>query len=141
MSPHTLREIAKFGAGLVAADFVWLLWFSQQKFASITFLGATFTHDIVGPGLVFDFALLLILVHYGWHAGKIPKVREHTYALLAGSLFTIVAAAHLWRIFTGADLVIMGWDAPIWLSWLGVVVTTYLAYLSFYFAAFGTKRR
>ena len=134
MKRTSLHEIAKFAAGLVAADFLWLLWFSQQKIASITFMGATFTHGVVGPGLIFDIALFLMLVHYGWNIGKIPSPREHTYVLVAGCLFTVIAIAHLWRIFAGVDLVIAGWDAPIWLSWLGVAVTTYLAYASFHFA-------
>jgi len=141
MSHYSLRELAKFASGLVAADFLWLLWFSQAKIASITFMGATFTQAVVGPGLVFDIALFLILVHYGWHIGKIPGMREHTYVLVAGSLFTVVAVTHIWRIFTGSDLIIMGWDSPLWLSWLGVVVTSYLAYMSFHFAMFGGIRR
>lgn len=141
MNRHFLRELSKFGAGLVAADFLWLLWFSQQKAASFSLLGATFTHDMVLPALLFDVALFLSFVHYGWHVGKIPSVREHTYVLVAGALFSVVAITHLYRIFTGGDLIILGWDAPLWLSWLGVAVTTYLAYLSFHFATFGTKRR
>jgi hypothetical protein len=135
MNKSSLHEVAKFAAGLVAADFLWLLWFSQQKIASITFIGATFTHDVVIPGLIFDLALFIILVHYAWHIGKIPAMRERSYVFLAGCVFTFVAAAHLWRIFSGADLVLGNWDAPVWLSWLGVAITTYLAYMSFHLVA------
>lgn len=87
------------------------------------------------PALIFDLALFIILVHYGWHIGKIPGMREHTYVVVAGVVFTVVAIMHIWRVFTGADLMIGDWDAPIWLSWFGVAATSYLAYASFMFAA------
>ena len=130
-----LHEIAKFAAGLVAADFFFGVWFSQQHIKSMVFFGTTITQDMVLPWLIFDAAVFLILVHYAWNVGTIPHVRERAYRFIAGVVFTIVAAAHLWRIFTQADLVIMGWDVPLWLSWGGVAVATYLAYTSFLLAA------
>ncbi|NCN52661.1 hypothetical protein GW943_02520 [Candidatus Parcubacteria bacterium] len=130
MRHKTLHEIAKFCAGLVAADFIILVWMANAGILPIEFLGRMFTVDILLPGLVFDAALFLILVHYGWNIGKIPALRERTYLFIAGIVFAIVAIAHLFRIFVGADLIIGGWDAPLWLSWLGTAVTTYLAYMS-----------
>lgn len=135
MSHKSLREVAKFAAGLVAADFLTLLWMSQQKhFFPVSFLGGTMSADMVLPAMVFDLALIIILVHYGWHIGTIPRMKERTYLLVAGIIFTVVAVVHLFRIFFGADFVILGWDAPLWLSWVGTAVTAYLAYASYRFA-------
>ena len=132
MKNSSLHEIAKFAAGLVAADFLWLLWFSQQHLRSINFFGMSVTSEMLLPNLVFDLALFIILVHYAWHIGKIPAMRERTYIFIVGIAFTLVSAMHLWRIFSGADLMIGDWDAPVWLSWFGVAVTTYLAYMIFH---------
>ncbi len=135
MKNASLHEIAKFASGIVAADFLWLLWFSQQHLKSINFFGMSVTSEMLLPNLIFDIALFIILVHYAWHVGKIPAMRERTYVFIAGCIFSFVAIIHIWRIFSGADLVIGEWDAPIWLSWFGVTVTTYLAYMSFHLAA------
>ena len=93
------------------------------------------TSEMILPNIIFDVALFLMLVHYAWHVGKIPAMRERSYIFVAGCIFTLVAAMHLWRVFTGADLMIGDWDAPVWLSWFGVSVATYLAYMSFHLAA------
>lgn len=130
MHNKRLHEIAKFGAGLIAADFITLVWMANTGLFPIEFLGRMFTEDILLPALVFDAALFFILVHYGWHIGKIPALRERTYLLVSGIVFGIVALAHLYRVFAGADLVLAGWDLPLWLSWVGILVTTYLSYMS-----------
>jgi hypothetical protein len=141
MRNNSLHEIAKFAAGLVAADFFWLVWFSQQHVKSAVFFGATMTQDMVLPSIIFDIAVFLMLTHYAWNIGTIPHLRERAYMLVAGTIFTIVAAGHIWRIFTQADLTIMDWTAPLWLSWIGVAVAIYLAYSSFYFSARLKKNR
>lgn len=134
MNKRSLQEIAKFAAGLVAADLIMLVWFATAGLLPIHFMGTTFGPDMVLPGAIFDLALLFILIHWGWHIGKIPAPREHTYLLVVGVIFAIVALAHLWRLFASADLVIVGWVVPLWLSWLGVAITAYMAYASFRFA-------
>jgi hypothetical protein len=131
MSHKTLHELAKFGSGLVAGDFIANAWIAYMGYYPIAFLGWTFTESIVLPALVFDAALFLILIHYGWNIGKIPALRERTYLMLVGTVFAVIAAAHLFRVFFNADLVIMGWSAPMWLSWIGTLVVAYLAYMSF----------
>ena len=134
MNHHSLREVAKFLSGLVAGDFLAGLWLSSNGLLPTIFLGVTFTSSMVAPWLVFDAALFIILVHYGWHLGKTPMLRERTYLMVAGIIFGVVATAHLMRVFLGADVVIFGWDVPLWLSWVGTAVTTYLSYMSFRFA-------
>ena len=125
--------MAKFGAGLVVGDFITQLWFYQQNLLPLKFLGITFTADMIMSGFLFDLALFLILVHYGWNIGKLPRPKERAYLMIVGALFTAVAVVHLIRIFSGADLVLFGWSAPLWLSWLETAVTSYLAYASFHF--------
>jgi hypothetical protein len=131
MHRKRLQEIAKFGAGLVLGDFVAILWIANANLLPVEFLGRVITMDLLIPGLIFDAALFLILVHYGWNIGKIPALRERGYLLVSGAIFGVVAVAHLARIFSTTDIALAGWSVPVWLSWVGVAVTTYLAYMSF----------
>lgn len=135
MSHRSLREIAKFCAGLIAADALVLLWLWSTNLFPISIWGVVWTSNIVLPGFIFDVALIIILIHYGWHLGKIPRPKERTYLFVAGCIFTVVAIAHLMRVFTAAEFNVLGWEVPLWLSWIGTMVTLYLAYASFYFAA------
>lgn len=130
MSQKTLRELSKFGAGLIAGDFIFTAWLAAMGYFPIEIWGWVFTSDIVLPTLLFDAALFLILVHYGWHVGKIPALRERSYLLVVGTVFAVIAVAHLARVFLNFDLAIVGWEVPMWLSWIGVAVTTYLSYMS-----------
>lgn len=131
MNHHSLREVAKFFSGLVAADFLVGVWFWLGGMLPLSFMGVAIDSNTVGPWLVFDAALFLILVHYGWHMGKTPILRERSYLMIAGAIFGVIAAAHLVRIFTGADIAIMGWYIPLWISWFGTAATAYLSYMSF----------
>ncbi len=134
MKRRSLQEIAKFAAGLAAADLITLVWLAQTNLLPVHFMGLTFGPEMVVPGVIFDLAVLFILIHYGWHIGKIPAPREHTYLLIVGVVFTLVAVAHMWRLFSSADLSVMGWGVPLWLSWFGVAMAAFLAYTSFRFA-------
>lgn len=130
-----LHEMAKVCLGLVIADFFMGWWLLGERFTESTFLGITITPDMLVPGMVIDFFLALFLIHYSWNIGKLPRVKERMYLLTAGVIFTIVCAAHILRILSGASLVIMGWAVPMLLSWVGVFVTLYLAYASFHLAS------
>jgi hypothetical protein len=132
-----LREIAKFLSGLVAGDFISLTWLSVHNYFPIHTFGVTYTNSMVLPALIIGVVLFIGLVHYGWHLGKIPRTRERTYLLITGVIFTIVAAAHLWRAFFGLPLVIGPLALPVWLSWVATIVLAYLAYASFTYAARG----
>ena len=94
MSHRTLREVAKFCAGLVAADLLTLLWFWSNNIFPVQTWGVTWTSDIVLPGVVFDAALLIILIHYGWNLGKIPRPKERTYLLFIGVILSVVAGSN-----------------------------------------------
>ena len=128
-----LHDAAKFGAGLVAADFLVDVWLSQQYILPQSFLGLPISSSIIAPSLIINFFLFLFLVHYGWNIGKIPRVRERTYLLIAGIVFSVIALAHLVRVLYQTQVIILGWEVPIFLSWLGIAVALYLAFSSFYF--------
>ncbi len=131
MKQHTLRELAKFGAGLVAGDFLTLWWLSTHQVGMLSFMGFTVSPDMVTAGLLFDLGLFITFIHYGWQLGKIPAMRERAYFMIAGILFAVIAVAHLYRLISNNDLILGGWDVPQWLSWVGIAMTTYLAYMSF----------
>jgi hypothetical protein len=50
------------------------------------------------------------------------------YMMVSKTIFTIIAFVHLLRIIFGWTIVLNGWSAPIWVSWIGVFVAGYLAY-------------
>lgn len=130
-----LHEAAKFCAGLVAADFLTGWWFaSQTKLSTMTFLGVTVTKDMVGTWMLVDVFLFIFLIHYAWHVGKLPRVKERMYFVFAGAIFTVICIGHLARVITGADFILFGWYVPEFISWVGIVVTLYLAYASFHLA-------
>lgn len=135
MKKQTLHELAKFFSGLVLADFIVALWvLSQGGMFPVSFFGAPVDMSMMAPWILFDIGLFLILVHYGWHWGKSPILRERTYLLVAAVVFGIVALAHLYRSFAGTDLILAGWVVPTWLSWIGTIVSAYLSYMSAHLA-------
>ncbi len=134
MNHHTLREIAKFASGLVVGDFLAGVWLWSNNLLPVNFMGVTVNDGTLAPWLVFDAALFIIFVHYGWRLGKTPVLKERTFLLAAGVVFGVVAVAHIIRIFLGADLVIFGWAVPLWLSWIGTAASAYLSYMSFHLA-------
>ncbi len=134
MKRQWLHEAAKVCVGLVAADFIMLWWLTGETYTVRPFLGIAVSPEMIGPAMFIDFFLFLILVHYAWNVGKLPRVKERMYFLIAGVIFAVVCAAHLFRVLTGSTLVIYDWSVPLLLSWIGVFVTLYLSYASFYLA-------
>jgi hypothetical protein len=51
--------------------------------------------------------------------------------LVSAVIFSLVALLHLARIVFGWSAVIGGWSAPMWLSWVGIIVAGGLAYFGF----------
>ena len=133
MKRQWLHDAAKFGAGLVTADFFMFAWLSQQYVLPQSFMGIPLTQSVIAPSMVIDFFLFLFLVHYGWNLGKMPRLRERTYLLITGIVFSVIALAHLVRVLYQTDIIIYGWEVPIFLSWFGIAIATYLAFSSFYF--------
>lgn len=135
MKHHALRDLAKFTSGLVVGDFICWLWLATHQGLPAQFLGITFNSDMVLPGMVVDLALFIVLVHYGWNVGKAPLLENKTFFVIAGTIFGLVALAHLLRIFFNGDVVILGWYVPVWLSWIATAAAGYLSYMSFHLSA------
>ncbi|MDO8624163.1 MAG: hypothetical protein Q7R54_02295 [bacterium] len=135
MNHTTLREIAKIGTGLVVADIISTLWFSTAGFLPMTLLGVRWTATMVPEILVFDIALLLFLVHFAWNM-KLPiqSPSERTLLLVAGIIFLVMAVGHLSQLALNVHLWLGDFQIPAWISWLGILITAYLAYACFHFA-------
>lgn len=135
MNHHKLREIAKIGAGLVLADIISVLWFSSAGLLPMSLLGVTWTAAMVPEILLFDVALLLLLIHFGWNMRlPVASPSERVLLVIAGFIFLIVALVHLARLLFGWTLLLGTVLVPLWLSWAGVLVAGYLSYSSFHFA-------
>lgn len=52
---------------------------------------------------------------------------KKTPLLVAGIVFALVAIAHLWRISTGASILVNGSELPLSASWIGLIVTGLLS--------------
>lgn len=133
MHKKTLRELAKFAAGLITGDLLGILLISSKGLLPITILGIQFDSQTVVWALLFDLIVLIFLVHYAWQFEDRPRSGgEKTFHRIAGIVFAIVALLHLSRLIFGWQFSIGGWEAPYWLNGLGAVVTGFLAYLSFH---------
>ena len=56
---------------------------------------------------------------------------DKAFITVASTLFVIVGAAHLVRALTGVTLVLGGFEAPLWSSWLVGLVLALLAISGF----------
>ena len=54
-----------------------------------------------------------------------------SYFLLTAIVFSIVSLIQLSRLVLGWQVVIDGWSAPMWVSWIAVVVAAVLAFFGF----------
>jgi len=135
MNHHLLREFAKVAVGFVIADLFSAIWFATAGVLPLTILGVLWTNAMLPGVLLFDAALLVLLVQYGWNV-RLPLVSPSERALLSflGLVFLVIAVLHLSRLLFGWELVLGFYKVPLWVSWFGVAVTAYLSYASFYFA-------
>ena len=56
---------------------------------------------------------------------------HRTNSLIVAVLFSVVAVMHACRLLFGWQVTIASWIVPLWVSWVAIVVTAYLAYQSF----------
>ncbi|HUY62635.1 MAG TPA: hypothetical protein VMV50_02510 [Candidatus Paceibacterota bacterium] len=135
MNHHKLREVAKVGAGLVIADLISVLWFSWAGILPMSLLGITWTAAMVPVILLFDAALLLLLIHLGWNMRlPVASPSERNLLVLAGFIFLIVALVHLARLLFDWHVLLGTIIVPMWISWAGVIIAGYLSYSCFHFA-------
>ncbi len=61
-------------------------------------------------------------------------MNQKQYLLITAVLFAIGVLGHLVRVALDWSILIGGWSAPMWVSWLAAVVAGALAYYGFKFA-------
>lgn len=52
---------------------------------------------------------------------------QRSFLLVSAIVFTLVFLLHVLRLVYGWDAMIGGWTVPVWVSWIGVVVSGFLA--------------
>lgn len=57
-----------------------------------------------------------------------------SFCLAAGVVFGIVTLVQILRIVMAWDVVIGGWAAPMWFSWIAVIVAGFLSFTGLRFA-------
>jgi hypothetical protein len=56
---------------------------------------------------------------------------DKAFFRIAGAVFGLVAIAHLVRIVMALPVTIGGWAAPMWVSWVAVIVAGGLSIIGF----------
>jgi hypothetical protein len=68
-------------------------------------------------------------------AGELPepglKMTPRIFCLIAAAVFSLIALGHALRVLFGWHVTVESVVVPVWLSWIGLAVATYLAYLGF----------
>jgi hypothetical protein len=65
---------------------------------------------------------------------------RRAYLLVAAFIFSLVCLLHLARIVFGWSVAIGDWSVPMWLSWVGMIVTGALAYFGFSLARQSSRK-
>jgi hypothetical protein len=55
---------------------------------------------------------------------------DNLFHLIAGTIFALVALLQALRIYMGWSVVIGGWSAPMWVSWIAIVIAGGLSYFA-----------
>ncbi len=58
-------------------------------------------------------------------------MKQKTYLQTVAVIFTIICAAHLVRSIQGCTIIIGTTTLPVWVSYVGVLVAGFLAYIGF----------
>jgi hypothetical protein len=62
---------------------------------------------------------------------RLRPLSKNTFPQLAAAIFLIVAVAHALRLIFKWVVLIGGWQVPMWVSAVAIVITAYLAYEGF----------
>ena len=62
-----------------------------------------------------------------------------TYLFASGAIFTLVALVHIVRLIEGWTVTVGPFAAPMWVSWLGIILARVLAVWAFTLAVRGSK--
>jgi len=63
------------------------------------------------------------------------KMSIKNFSLIAGMVFGVVALVQILRILMAWEVMIGGWAAPMWFSWIAAVVAGFLSFTGLRFAA------
>lgn len=56
---------------------------------------------------------------------------QRTFSLVTAALFVLIALLHAVRLVRGWQVTVEGTVVPLWISWIGLAIATYLAYEGF----------
>lgn len=132
MLKNTLREISKFLSGMVACKFLTAWWLYAAGLVPLSVLGIQISSRGLILAMVFDVIIFLFLVYYGWQIkDKCHSSGERTFHRVAGTIFGLVALAHLLRLIFGLPINLLSWNTPYWVSGIAAVIAGFLSYASF----------
>ena len=57
-------------------------------------------------------------------------MNDKLFHLIAGTIFALVALLQALRLYMGWPVVIGDWSAPMWISWIAIVVAGGLSYFA-----------
>jgi anti-sigma B factor antagonist len=77
-------------------------------------------------------------VAWGNLLGKV-EMTQRTFSLVTGVLFFLIALLHAVRLLRGWQVTIEGAVVPIWISWIGLAIASFLAYQGFLLSKTPTK--
>jgi len=55
-------------------------------------------------------------------------MNQKLFSLVAGLIFLVVAVLHTLRLVFSWHVTLVGWTVPIWVSWIALLVSGFLAY-------------
>ena len=55
-------------------------------------------------------------------------MKQRLFLTTTGAVFFLIAALHLLRLLLGFEAIIGSWHVPLWVSWIAIAVSGYLAY-------------
>ena len=61
------------------------------------------------------------------------------FSLSATAVFSLIALGHAIRLLFGWHVTVENMVVPVWISWIGLAIATYLAYQGFQLARITTK--
>ena len=57
-------------------------------------------------------------------------MNDRLFHQIAGTIFALAALLQALRLYMGWPVLIGGWDAPMWISWIAIVVAGGLSYFA-----------
>ena len=62
-------------------------------------------------------------------------MNNRAFSLIAGTIFGIIAFAHLLRVLMAMSITVGEWIVPMWLSWVAVLIGGSLSYVGLRYAS------